>query len=634
MMTPASVIQSLVTPVLALVRQISPYLKHLIQPFNPQRHLAAAIGWVVFVIILAAALVGANLAANQAADQARIDAQRLLAQFATQIRHAIDAKLRSRQALLMASASQILADTDPVTNLPPQQRHVTALQEKFPEFDWIGMADTTGRLVVATDSATQGQMVAGLSWFQRGRLVPFLGDARYEALLEQQSPPSVLTARLPGFVMAVPVIQASGELMGVLGARLSWQWIEQEGKNLLLQLEVRCSLDLLVATADQTVLMGPADWLGRSLGSDETMTEGGRYVVGRNLVPPERQVGLGWIVMLREPAETALVSAERTQYTVFRVVLLAGLVAALSVVFVTRDLMQRLTLLADQAQAVRQGFQENVAVPAGADEISRIGITLADLVGHLQQEKQALATLNAELDTRVTVRTARIARLADESRHTAVVRERLRLARELHDTLAHSLMALLTQIRLIRKLRTRLSDDELEAELAQAEVATAQGLTEARAAISQMRYNSVRDEGLGVALQPLLTRFQERCGVKIVLRADTQAAGFAGERAETVFRILEEALKNVERHAQADTLQITLQWIDSSTASQAEWNPEEAGRIRIEIADDGVGFDPSTPYPGHYGLLGIAEQAELIEASFELHSAPGAGTRLVLELEA
>ncbi|MDE2276663.1 MAG: HAMP domain-containing protein, partial [Burkholderiales bacterium] len=287
-------------------------------------------------------------------------------------------------------------------------------------------------------------------------------------------------------------------------------------------------------------------------------------------------------------------------------------------------LTRRLARLAEAAQAVRSGRQRTLAMPTGRDEVARIGATLAATVEHLQQEKQALATLNAELDARVAERTARIERLAEESRHAAVTRERLRLARDLHDTLAHSLMAVLTQIRLVRKLRLRLDGPALDDELGRAEAVATSGLAEARAAIAQMRQNSVRDAGLGPALQELLARFRERSGVAATLQADTDAAALAGARAETVFRIVEEALHNVERHAQARTMQVVL-------AASAT---EGATRFSIEVADDGVGFEPTLARPGHYGLQGMREQAALIGARLSLHSRPGGGTRLELLFEA
>ena len=604
-----------------------------IQHFDPRRHLAAAIGWAVFAIILVAALVGGHLAAREASMRARADAERLLAQFATQIRHALDTNLENRQSILRATAAQLGADYGAGTG-DLHRRHLEAVRAQFPEFVWLGVADGLGQVVTTVGEPLQDENVAARSWFQKGRHGPFLGSARDVPLLDEGSSSLALKDWMPGFVVAVPIVRPAGDRIGVLGARLSWEWVERQESDLLSQLETRRPLDLLLATADKMVVLGPQRWLGRTLTADSDLSEAGRYVVCHNIVPPEQQKGFGWVVTLRQDVDIALARAKLARRTVFWVVLLAGLVSALIAVSVTRALTLRLGVLATQAEAVRQGVQETLSAPTGTDEIARIGATLTALVGHLQQEKHALASLNAELDARVAERTARIERLADEARHAAITRERLRLARELHDTLAHSLMALLTQIRLIRKLHQRLAPAELEAELARAEEVAASGLTGARAAITQMRHNSVRDEGLGAALQRLLGRFRERSGVETVWHADLQAAGLADERAETVFRIIEEALNNVGRHASAQTVHLSLRWIESPSTAPSDWNYDDLARVRIEIADDGVGFDPAQPCPGHYGLRGIREQAELIKARFELHSQFDAGTRIVLEFDA
>ena len=378
------------------------------------------------------------------------------------------------------------------------------------------------------------------------------------------------------------------------------------------------------------ILVGPANWVGRKRTADGDITEGGTLLVSRHAKNTERDVGLGWNVVVRQGAESALGPARNTRQTVFLVVLLAGLASAAAAVWVTRLLTRRLAALADEAQAVRRGARRALTVPAGADEVSHIGATLAETIEQLQQEKQALTTLNAELNARVAERTARIERLAEEARHAAVTRERLRLARDLHDTLAHSLMALLTQIRLVRKLRVRLDAAELDAELGRAEDVAATGLAEARAAITQMRHNSVRDTGLGPALQELIARFSGRSGVVASLHADPQTAGLADERAEAVFRIVEEALRNVEHHARARTVRVSLGMIGPAVDGAID----SAGRVCVEIVDDGVGFDPTASRPGHYGLRGIQEQAALIGAQLGVHSRPGEGTRIVLEFDA
>ena len=212
-------------------------------------------------------------------------------------------------------------------------------------------------------------------------------------------------------------------------------------------------------------------------------------------------------------------------------------------------------------------------------------------------------------------------------RHAAVTRERLRLARGLHDTLAQSLMALLTQVRLMRKLGAQWTRERLDAELRDAEKLAADGLAEARAVIGQMRDSEVHDSGLGPALQALLHRFSEDSGVHVQALVDPASADLVSERAATVLNMVRELLRNVRRHAGASTLALSLQ-------------PEEGGDAdadmcwRLTLSDDGRGFDPAAVPPGHYGLQGLREQAQQIGAQLALDSAPGQGCRVRLRFAA
>jgi signal transduction histidine kinase len=600
------------------------------QRLDPRLHLAAAIGWVVFTVVTLAALVAANLAAGEAESRVRTDSERLLTQFATQIRHALAMNLQTRRSVVQATAEQIMASSD--RGDEALRRHLDAVQAQFPEFSWLGVADERGLVVAAAGGLLLGEDVASLPWFQRGRSQAFLGDV-HPALLLDRVLPRTASGEPQRFIdVAVPLTHTAGRNVGVLGAHVAWTWVERLQSELLRSLDTRRRLDLLLAAEDGTVLVGPPQWLGRPLPTPAELTQGGTFLVGRNAEHRPEDEGLGGAVVVRQDAVTALAPARATRQVVFLSVLLAGLAAAAAAVWATRLLARRLSELAGQALGVRIEALRALTVPAGKDEVSRIGATLAEVVAHLQQEKRTLQTLNAELDARVVERTARIERLADDARHAAVTRERLRLARDLHDTLAHSLMALLTQIRLVRKLRKRWPESELEAELARAESVAASGLTEARAAITQMRHNGVRETGLGSALEERLARFRERTGLAAVLQVEPAAAGLANERAETVFRIAEEALHNVERHAQAHGLTLQLGSVSASDGGSADAGVVQ--RMRLEITDDGVGFDPALPKPGHYGLRGIEEQAALIGARLELHSQPGQGTRIVVEFDA
>jgi signal transduction histidine kinase len=157
-------------------------------------------------------------------------------------------------------------------------------------------------------------------------------------------------------------------------------------------------------------------------------------------------------------------------------------------------------------------------------------------------------------------------------------------------------------------------------ELARAEEAAHQGLKEARAAITQMRFNPVRDAGLGAALDDLVKMFVERTGIPVNYTSDAPARTFADERAETLFRIAEEAMRNVELHARATRVTIALR------------APGGDHGLTLTIANDGVGFDTEASHPGHYGLAGLREQARLIGAVLTIHSAPQQGTTISIAL--
>lgn len=589
-----------------------------LQRLNPRLHIAAAIGWAVFLVVTLAGLMAANLAAAQAERRARADAEALLAEFATQVRDALSMNLETRRSVLQAAAAQIAVASE--HGLPDVAQKLEAVRGQFPEFLWLGTIDAAGRIDLGTEGLFVGEPLAGAAVFEQGRRRPYVSDAQVPWPVCDGAPGGTdgRAARLLN--IAVPRLAAGSAGGGAVAGCLSWAWVERVLARMQEAFNKRRQVELILTGRDGRVLVGPPSWQGRRVMATSELGEGGAYVVGtRTELRLADVLGLGWTAVVRQRADMALAPVHTLRRTVFLIVFLAALLSAAAAMMVTRLLTRRLSLLAADAEAVRRGDHRALQPPPGADEVSRIGVTLAQLVDHLQSEKQALQTLNAELDQRVADRTRRIERLADESRQAAVTRERLRIARDLHDTLAHSLMALLTQIRLVRKLRHRMDEEELDAELDRAEGVAATGLADTRAAITQMRDSGVQDTGLGPALQALARRVGQRSGVVVDFTADDQPGSWAGERAETAYRIVEEALRNVERHAQAQRVTIGLHATGASDST-----------VRLEVADDGIGFDPDLPAPGHYGLRGMREQAALIDAALQIDSRPGAGTRIVL----
>ncbi|MBR0794401.1 hypothetical protein JQ615_03260 [Bradyrhizobium jicamae] len=206
-----------------------------------------------------------------------------------------------------------------------------------------------------------------------------------------------------------------------------------------------------------------------------------------------------------------------------------------------------------------------------------------------------------------------------EVRFASLARARLRLARDLHDTLVHSIVALLTQIRLIRHYLstdpTRLADS-----LATAEDAAVSGLSRARDAIGRLRMPD--DLEIDPDVEGLLNDFAERSGVKVSIEIEERARNGLRDCALTVQRIVSEGLRNVQAHAGARRV---------SFRALEEAAP--VGRkLVVELRDDGSGFDPSVSRPGHFGLIGMAEFAELVGGNCSVESAPGQGTLVRISL--
>jgi signal transduction histidine kinase len=115
-----------------------------------------------------------------------------------------------------------------------------------------------------------------------------------------------------------------------------------------------------------------------------------------------------------------------------------------------------------------------------------------------------------------------------------------------------------------------------------------------------------------------LARLRDKTSLKIALHVDPAAAGLEDRKVEVLYRIAEEALRNVERHSGAEHVDVSLR-VD---------HPDGAERLTLTVADDGVGFDPGAAPSGHYGLVGMREHAELIGAELRVDSTPGQGTRV------
>lgn len=203
----------------------------------------------------------------------------------------------------------------------------------------------------------------------------------------------------------------------------------------------------------------------------------------------------------------------------------------------------------------------------------------------------------------------------------AASRERVRLARDLHDTLAHTLAGLVIQLNVVDTLFGK-DPAAARRELARAQTVARHGLDEMRGAISDLRANMIEDLGLSGALQRLVEVMGQRAGLQAGFERTGEEPQLDRPCAETLFRIIQEALNNVERHARATRVGVTMH--QSSTPAPV---------LSISVKDDGVGFDMSALDDERFGLRGMRERAELIGAHLRVDSAAGAGTTVTVTLK-
>lgn len=622
-------------------------MRSFLRNLDPRRSMAAAIAWLVIALAasfatVAAIWVGGMTRANilqQHVQQFTLETDAL----ASDINRALVSRLNA------VKASAAMLRTDAGSDTPRALRAVfDELQSIYPEFEWIGLADATGKVVAANAGLREGSNVAQQDWLLQGLKGPWIGNVESVASLTE-TPHPIQEGEPRRFVdMAAPVRDSKGRVVGVVTAHLSWRWASAYAQRLSETLLPNNSVHALVLSREGVVLVGPDALLGKrwsgvavndnflTAAKSATLKDKALGLVSAFERLPSGQVVLvaragmdvnnelkapGWRVQFIEPAARAYRRANALWMHILLVSFGTGGFIALLGVLVARRLARRLTDLTRAVEAVGKDGTSHIEVANGSDEVVRLGVAFADVLGALQQEQNKLRTLSAELEQRVAIRTREVERLAEESRYAAIVRERLKIARDLHDTLAHSMMAMLAEVRLLRKLHVH-DPEALSDELAHAEQVAHQGLKEARAAITQMRFNAVRDVGLGAALADAIKLFSERTGLAVDFVSEPRAASFADERAETLFRIAEEALRNVERHAMASRVRVGLRDVGE-------------GCLELSIDDDGVGFDPHIPHSGHYGLVGMHEQAQLIRAELTIKSAPDEGTslRLVLRTE-
>ncbi|MBD5782207.1 sensor histidine kinase [Pelagicoccus sp. NFK12] len=202
-----------------------------------------------------------------------------------------------------------------------------------------------------------------------------------------------------------------------------------------------------------------------------------------------------------------------------------------------------------------------------------------------------------------------------EAEFTAILRERNRLAREIHDTLSQGLGATSVQLELAKN-RCPEGDEALLKHLDNAHQIVRTSLGEARTSIWNMRSQILEKFDLPEALTAILHQLTEQAGVAAKVKVDGPRRRLSTAVENNLLRIGQEAITNATKYASAKQVRLDIAFTSNE--------------INIAIADDGIGFDPASSHAksNSFGLVGMKERADHIGASLRIDSAPGTGTRI------
>jgi signal transduction histidine kinase len=193
--------------------------------------------------------------------------------------------------------------------------------------------------------------------------------------------------------------------------------------------------------------------------------------------------------------------------------------------------------------------------------------------------------------------------------------ERQRLARELHDETGQALTSILLGLKAIEEAGNGQDVRQSIGELRELVVGT---LQDVRRLAVELRPKALDDFGLVAALQRLAETFAEQTGIRVHVQAALGDSRLSGETETALYRIVQEALTNIIKHAQAATVSVVL--------------TRKGDRVVAVIEDDGRGFDPTDTRDERLGLLGMRERITLVNGKLSVESRPGEGTTIVVEV--
>jgi len=310
----------------------------------------------------------------------------------------------------------------------------------------------------------------------------------------------------------------------------------------------------------------------------------------------------GWALLSDEAWETVGTPSLQLTQIAPLVLVPAFLLALIALWFSARRIIQPLQKLESKAAALAWGDFDGIKEPVdGISEINQLQNELQEMARKVQSAQEGLRDYIGAITS-----------AQEEERH--------RLARELHDDTIQAVIALKQRVQLVKKV---VKDKKAHQSLGELESLSEQTIENLRRLTRALRPIYLEDLGLVTALEMLVRETSENNSLSVKFQKNGQERRLIGEVELVLYRITQEALNNVIRHAKASDAELHITYTEN--------------KVELEVSDNGIGFQiPNSPTDfapsGHFGLLGMHERAELIGARLKIESALGGGTRLKVRL--
>ncbi|MGZ5126571.1 MAG: histidine kinase [Burkholderiales bacterium] len=364
--------------------------------------------------------------------------------------------------------------------------------------------------------------------------------------------------------------------------------------------------------------LDPATWIGKSVAvpMSNIMAPGAAAGQGqaRGIDGVERFhalvriPGTPWIAYAGIPAGPLMDQESRNRTALYALTVVILIVAGAAALVLSRRIALPMRAMASVARAVAEGHIEQRAPVSGPREIREV----AQEFNHMIEVRQTAETELRDLANRLRALSRRLIEVEET--------ERRAVNRELHDRIGQNLAVLNLNLELVRTqlpenapadLKTRLTDARAMVEITAKEV---------RNVMADLRPPALDDYGLVAALGTYVDSFVERTGITVSFTGEHVAPRLPLVTETALFRIAQEALTNVAKHARAQHVKLTVQ--------------SSSGSVVLSVADDGVGFAACATgtAPSSWGLTTMRERADAVGAHLSIESVCALGTRVVVEV--